>query len=125
MEASLFYYHSQQWLPHSPKKMNDACKADLVLCFGQKTMLANQEVYKSAKQQFPHAQIAICSTAGEIWQDHVQDDSVVAAALQFSKTQVEAAYADIGDYDNTYATAIALARQLHNQTMTITPFYAY
>jgi hypothetical protein len=125
MEASLFYYHSPHWLPHSQKQMNDARMADLVLCFGPKDHLANPDVFTLARVAFINAQIALCSTAGEIWQDHMRDELVLAAALQLSKTQVEAVTVDIGNYDNTFAAAIALTRQLPNQTMTITSFYAY
>ncbi len=112
MQAGLFQYRNQRWQSDPENPMLQPEGADLVLCFGARQMLADAQVYAAARERFPQAQIALCSTAGEIFQDQVLDGTVVAAALRFQQSTVTAFSVNVGDFDNTYTAAIALAKQL-------------
>ncbi len=54
---------------HPPKPRPEV---QLVLGFGSRQILENPEHYLELKQMFPSAQIACCSTAGEIQGDQVR-----------------------------------------------------
>jgi hypothetical protein len=112
MRTSLYQLTNNEWtIKKSPKPVDEA-SADLVLCFAAKSILQNDGIFQTVQSKFPAAQIAMCSTAGEIAQETVQDHSFVAVALQFDKTQLAACSVNVKEFDHTYTAAIALAKQL-------------
>lgn len=111
METQLFQLTNGEWHGYKPGHLSDPATAQLVLCFAAKSRLNEPGVYEKIREQFPAAQISICSTAGEILQDKVQDDSLVAVAMQFAHTTIKTAAVNIRDYKDSIASATALVRQ--------------
>lgn len=115
MQTSLFQYLDGAWEKHSVSQLFDNKDAQLVVCFGGKKVLENKNIYSIVKEQFPAAEVAICSTAGEIYQDTVQDNTLVAVALHFEKTNICTASVNIGDYKNSFEAALSLGHKIpHN-----------
>lgn len=73
----------------------EAEKADLVLTFGQRTLLEKVKPYEVLKEAFPQAQIVICSSSGQISNTCQIAKEIVATAIQFEKTKIKAIVADI------------------------------
>lgn len=63
----------------------------LVLYFGAREILASGERYGELRARYPDAHLLGCSTGGEILNDDVFDDSVVAVAVRFDKTRLKLA----------------------------------
>lgn len=61
----------------------------LILVFGNRYLLEEQNVYTDLKEKFPDAHIVFGSTSGDITAYFVTDDSVVATAIEFEKTKFE------------------------------------
>jgi hypothetical protein len=118
MKSSILQLISHEWRKHSDYACCDAADAQLVLCFASKNILSQEGIYEKVREKFPNAQVALCSTAGEIFHDHVQDDSVVAAVLKFEKTTIELAEVNISDFDNSFDAATALVKKLPRQDLT-------
>lgn len=91
--------------------------AQLVLCFGKKELLLNDSVYPAVKQKFPNAEIAICSSAGEIYQDTVLDDSIIVTALEFSNTPIKTASVNISNFSNSFDAACNLVNKLPKEDL--------
>jgi len=72
-----------------PAKADGA--ANLVLFFGTRQALACGNRYHELKGIFPHAHILGCSTGGQICNDEVNDDEIVAVALRFVDTRLRLA----------------------------------
>lgn len=115
MQTSLFHYCGSEWKKHTVSQLAENTNAQLVLCFGGKEVLQKPGIYAVVKEQFPAAEITMCSTAGEIYQDAVQENSLVAVALQFEKTTINTASVNIADHQNSYDAALALAGKLPNK----------
>lgn len=64
---------------------------DLVLYFGIRQALACGTRYHELRHMFPHAHIVGCSTGGQIRNDDVTDDEIVATALRFDATKLRLA----------------------------------
>jgi len=112
MKTALYKLDNKGWSKHSISQPFDDSSANLVLCFSSKKNLALQSnIYASLKEKFPGSEIVICSTAGEIYQREVFDDSIVVTAIQFEKTQVFSNAVSVDDYSNTYTAGIALAKK--------------
>lgn len=83
----------------------------LVLAFGGNSALdANH--FDELRQTWPKAVIAGCSTAGEIQQTLVSDDSIVVTAIHFEHTTVQLAHQSISDAGQSNTIGEALSRQL-------------
>ncbi len=112
MRSSIFQFSGREWQAHPKYNNNDNSNTQLVLCFASKNILAGPGIYESVKKQFPCSQVVLCSTAGEIFQNIVQDDSLVAVALQFDKTTIGSAVVNSRDFTNSYDAATALIKKL-------------
>ncbi len=66
-----------------------ARSAQLVLLFGATDRLKSENWQPSLKTAYPHAHLLGCSTAGEILDTRVTDDSIVATAIEFEQTRVQ------------------------------------
>ncbi len=63
--------------------------AQLVLLFGGSDRLTSDLWQQSLKTAYPKAHVLGCSTAGEILDTGVTDDSIVATAIEFEQTRVQ------------------------------------
>ncbi len=85
-------------------------KASLVLCFGPAQLVVQH--MDSIQQHFPKAIITGCTTAGEILDDQVRDNSLSLTSLTFESVQVKAVQVKVADYENSALAGEALAQQL-------------
>ncbi len=117
MKTALYQFIKNAWTEHPKNQSIEEHKATLVLCFGSKAMLEIDTIYSTIKSKFPSSQIALCSTSGEIYQDCVLNDSLVAVALQFEKTTIEAATVNIKDFNNSNSAGISLFKKLPKENL--------
>lgn len=71
-----------------PKFQSSNCQ--LVLAFAERTTLEHQKPYGVLRERYPNAHIVTCSTAGQIAQTGLPDNSTVSTAIQFEKTTIQA-----------------------------------
>lgn len=117
MKASVSKYLSGKWENPSLVENINTEKTQLALCFGNKELLQKEDIYSQVSGKFPHAAVVICSTAGEIYLDKVDDHSLVVAALQFDKTDIQTATVNIKDFANSYDAAAELAGKLQKEKL--------
>lgn len=78
----------------------EANKANLVLVFGQRTLLEAVQPYGVLKEAFPQAQIVICSSSGQISNDCQIAKEIVATAIQFENTKIKTVVTDVNLHPN-------------------------
>jgi hypothetical protein len=117
MKVSLYRLFENQWEKNPNSYVIADHSPNLILCFGSKEILNTEDIYDLVKSKFSNADIVFCSTAGEIYQDEVLDNSLVLAALQFEKTKHTTASVNSKDFPNTFAAAIALAKKLQKKDL--------
>jgi hypothetical protein len=81
----------------------------LVLVFGSTVILEDTPVYEYARQAYPNADILINSTAGEIYDVQVSDDSISLTAICFEKTKIRTANVHIENMRNSRQAGAELA----------------
>lgn len=86
--------------------------ANLVLLFGSTRMLGDAARFRTIRNQFPNAILLGCSTAGEIVDTRVLDDTLVATAVEFEHTRLRIARTSITDATQSYESGRSLARAL-------------
>ena len=87
MKSTVFNFDGSVW-KGIDEKVFPELKADLVICFGSKSILAEPNFFENIRSQFNCSEIAIASTSGEIINSNVQSNSAVAVALEFEKTNI-------------------------------------
>jgi hypothetical protein len=74
------------WLPREPGGLGE--RANLVLVFGSTGRLRDMDI-AGLRPRYPKALIVGCSTAGEIHETRVSDESIVLTAVAFEHTRLQ------------------------------------
>lgn len=118
MKAALYQYKGSGLTRHSDSDNINETEAQLLLCFGAKSLLQDTAVFDIARQKFPGAAIAMCSTSGEIYNTEVSDNTVSMAAMQFANTRIETGSVKIEDFDNSYDAGAGLIGKFNPDGLT-------
>jgi len=110
MKTKQHHFLNSAW-KEFPSDLNSE-KCQLVLVFGASECIVKPEVYDHLKLIYPNADIVFSSTAGEILNDSVYDDSAVATAIEFEKTKVRCVKTNIKHHNNSFDTGSYLLEQL-------------
>jgi len=86
--------------------------ANLVMVFGSRTLLEGSSKFDEVKAMYPNAHIIMGSTAGEIVEDLVYDDSLTLSATLFEKTELKVASMNITDVGDSFNAGVKLAAEL-------------
>ena len=84
----------------------------LVIMFGPSHLLDKPAPIQSVLATYPGAAAIGCSSSGEIFGTHIQDDTLVVALIQFDHTTVRAVSAQVSDPGKSFDAAQSLAHQL-------------
>jgi hypothetical protein len=102
MKASTYLYKSEKVLNSNDPEAIDKLKCQLVFGFGNKELLLNKKIFEQLRATFPAANIAMCSTAGEIYNYEVLDNSLSVMAIEFEHTPTQSASVNIDSYSSSY-----------------------
>lgn len=102
------------WLPHAPEEL---AGAQLVLLFGGKAVLRGGAQLDMVEAAFPDAVLLGCSTAGEICDVQVMDDSLVVTAVRFDRARIVAHSTSLAEHVDSEATGSYLALQLERDDL--------
>ena len=86
--------------------------AQLLLVFGGRFVLREAEPRDTLRRRYPSAHLLGCSTAGEICDTRVSDDSLVATAIHFEHSEIEGAQTRVENVEDSFASGQRLARAL-------------
>lgn len=101
---------NQGWETDSTVADFDNLSAQLVLLFGETDVLKSQNFLQHLKKSYPNAHILGCSTAGEIYNTQVSDDSIVATAIKFEHSQIKGHFLRIEESANSFDAGAKLAQ---------------
>jgi hypothetical protein len=104
------YSRTEGWIKKSNNNLGQ--KAQLVFLFGNKDLLKDLQLIEYVKTTYPAAQVAGCSTAGEIYRDEVFDSNIVCTAVFFEKTRVEIAMERISMMGDSFLVGKKIAEKL-------------
>src|SRR5205807_741289 len=96
------------WTPRANKNT----EAGLVFVFGSRDVLSHNGHLKELRAAYPNARLFGCSTAGEIADTNVRDETIVATAIHFDSTQFRLAEAEIKDARQSAAVGRTLGESL-------------
>src|SRR5260221_11394083 len=110
MKTKQHHFFNNAWKDY-PSDIN-ADKCQLVLVFGSSECIVKKEIFEYIKNAYPKAEIVLASTAGEIINDSVYDNSAVVTAVEFKKSTVKCVKTNIREHTNSFDTGNYLIKQL-------------
>lgn len=108
MQTSTHLYRNQKWNIDLP--LCDS-KQTLVLAFAARAFDADTSFWQELKSTYPNSIIAGCSSAGEVYEDLVYDNTISLSVTQFNQTNLRFASASISG-SNSYEVGTNLVQQL-------------
>lgn len=90
-------------------------KIQLVIIFAATEILKDQIFFAEVKKMYPGAHFFGCSTAGEICGTRVSDDSLVATAIHFEKTEFMGAELALKKTSGSFDAGRMLAQSIENK----------
>lgn len=104
------YHFANGWQP-SLSVFSDI-DAQLVLVFGDRSLLQKFDFTADIQEAFPAAHIAGCSTAGQIADTFIFDNCLVITAIEFEHTAIKGQQKHIDSAADSYETGRSLAADL-------------
>ena len=100
-------------------KLNNSTNknVDLSFVFGGRLELEKQNLLKDIKEFWPKSIIIGCSTAGEIYNDNVFNESVVVTNITFNKSKAVSLQVPIKDMESSYEAGIKLAKKINKKNL--------
>ncbi|WP_338839695.1 FIST signal transduction protein [Flavobacterium ginsenosidimutans] len=89
----------------------DFADCELVLGFGSRDLLADEKIFAQLRNRFPSSELVLCSSAGEIYENEVLDNTISLTAIKFSSTQVKTCEVNIADFENSFEAGSSLIRK--------------
>jgi len=89
----------------------------LVLGFGSGSVITNEQTLLDIQNRFPKATVSLCSTAGEIFNVEVLDDSVSLVAFSFSSSYIKTNIVNINDFDSSFEAGKQLVSELPKEDL--------
>jgi hypothetical protein len=113
IEQKIWTLEKKKW----EKKSKTSLKANpqLVFVFGNRQALTEPQRFEELRKSYPSAHILIGSTAGEILNDQVLDNTIVATAVAFEKTQLKTALQNIKECATSQEVGQKLGEKLEKE----------
>ncbi|MBA4258608.1 MAG: histidine kinase [Chitinophaga sp.] len=117
MKTTQLQFSSGKWIMENMAADFPTEKTQLVLVFGSGELVTNEDLFIQIKSKFPKADIVSCSTAGEILDNEVYDDSAVVTAIYFEKASVKSVSVEINKNVNSFETGKTLMSLLNQDDL--------
>jgi len=117
MKIQQLLYHDKSWQIIMHPDEFDRMQCQLVLAFGEPSLITDTSVFNYLERSYPEAHIILSSTSGEIIHNDVLDNSVVVTAIQFSNTVIHCAKTNIKKHKNSSEVGRYLMQQLQQNDL--------
>lgn len=118
MKVTQLFFKDQSLLLNGKDEIEDSSKANLILGFGCKRLVAEGLLNKLLTEKYPSAEIILCSTAGEIAYNSVYDDSAVITVISFEKTTIKTTSLNLDGFENSFELGKSLIQQFETEGLT-------
>lgn len=117
MKLNQFLIKDRKKIKHINSSENLQNERNLILGFGGKEVLENDNIYSLLREDYPSSEIVLCSTAGEIFDDQVLDQTVSVTVINFEKTNFSIVQQNIAESEDSYLTGSILFQKLDQRDL--------
>lgn len=117
MKSASTLYKDNAFCMEKNKENLNFDEAQLVIGFGSSALVSQEKSFFDIKKKFPNAEIAMCSSAGEIYEDEVLDDTISLVAIQFQTATIKTSEISIEDFESSYEAGKILVKNLPQENL--------
>lgn len=111
-----YWTKADGWVDVSKRKFPET--PQWVMMFGGRKLLEDGERFKEVKAMYPKSRILSCSTAGEILDTRVRNDSIALSAVFFEKTILIFSEVTVENGEDSYEVGRKLANDIKKEGLT-------
>ncbi|MFQ3248967.1 MAG: hypothetical protein ACI9O6_000771 [Glaciecola sp.] len=101
-------YDNNEWSTQLEPNHN----SQLILLFGNRDIIADQQIRQQIHQNYPNANLVGCTTSGEIQDAALYNDTLCLTAIEFKSTTVKVYSQSVSESDSTLQLGQDLAKKL-------------
>lgn len=117
MKVASFLYENEIFVKEINEEQLQVEDANLVIGFGASALVADENNFAKIREKFPNATLALASSAGEIFDKEVFDNTISLIAIAFKDTKIATSEVNIEDYDNSFDAGLALVTKLPKEAL--------
>ncbi len=111
MKTQQLSYKNSLWSVYQTTPNFQSNQCQLVFIFGANEIVSDPTIYNHVYSQYPNANIVSASTAGEIIDKNVFDNTAVVTAIEFNSTQIRCVKKNITEHASSEAAGKFLMNQ--------------
>lgn len=122
MKVQQLQFSREQWWISSDSdeenwKINILEKSQLTFAFWSAALISQENTYAELRQYYPHSDIILTSTAGEIYWNEVYDDTISVISFEFQATKTQVVSTQIENLEESYEKWKDIISQLDLQDL--------
>ena len=117
MKVASFLYENQDFTKEINEEQLLVEDANLVIGFGASALVSDENNFSKIREKFPNATLALASSAGEIFDKEVFDNTISLIAIAFKDTKIATSEVNIDDYNNSFDAGLALVTKLPKEAL--------
>lgn len=86
--------------------------SQLLFVFGSREFICNEDIFNNIKIKYPNAVIMGCTTAGEIFNDQVNENILTITAVYFENTEIKFFSSELMDSSKCYEKGLEVAKSI-------------
>lgn len=86
--------------------------SQLIFVFGSREFICNEDIFNNIKIKYPYANIIGCTTAGEIFNDQVNENILTITAVYFENTEIKFFSSELMDSSKCYEKGLEVAKSI-------------
>ena len=117
MKIQQLQYTGKSWKIHVHAEDFDRMQCQLVLVFGEPSLITDTAVFNYLERSYPEAHIILSSSSGSIINTDMLNNSVVVTAIQIDNITIHCAETYIYRHQNSFAAGYYLMQQLQQNDL--------
>lgn len=117
MKVASFLYQNEIFTKEINEEQLQVKDANLVIGFGASALVSDENNFANIREKFPNATLAMASSAGEIFDKEVFDNTISLIAIEFADTKIATSEVNIEDYNNSFDAGHALVTKLPKEAL--------
>lgn len=117
MKVATLRYQNNSFTKEYNHENLDYKNAQLVMGFGSGEIITSENSFIEIQSKFPNATICLCSTAGEIFDVEVYENTISLVALSFSSSHIKTAIINIEETNSSFEAGKKLIEQLPKENL--------
>ena len=96
---------------------NHDIEPSVIICFGSRNVISDPSHFNYLKESYPNSDIIMSSSGGEILNDEVRDDTIIANLIKFEKTNIKCISLNIESSEQSYTAGKEISTQLNTDEL--------